>query len=110
MRLLSEFTVQLSLVSLPSFFVRPSDEEVELELIHLFAFVVGFFVSPEDLYRAVAHSDSVYGTLDLTERDECFCWCFWSYEVPVETLKDSSAIMVRAMDEVSLVVPPSLAT
>ncbi|KAL7410259.1 hypothetical protein BDY24DRAFT_400640 [Mrakia frigida] len=54
---------------------------------------------PEDLYRAVAHSDSVYGTLDLTERDECFCWCFFSYEVPVESLKNASAIMVRAMDE-----------
>jgi len=26
---------------------------------------------PEDNYRDLAHSDDVYGTLDLTERDTC---------------------------------------
>lgn len=58
--------------------------------------------SPEDLYRSMAYSDSIYGTLDLTDRDECFCWCFWTFEVPVETLKNAGAgaVMVRGMDEV----------
>ena len=48
----------------------------------------------------------MYGTLDLTERDECFCWCFFSYDVPVSALKDAPAIMVRAMDEVSRLALP----
>ncbi|GAA98798.1 uncharacterized protein L969DRAFT_76523 [Mixia osmundae IAM 14324] len=54
---------------------------------------------PEDLYRAVCYSDPVYGSLDLTERDTCFCWCFWSYDVPVGKLKQSASISVRGMDE-----------
>ncbi|KAF8887006.1 nitrate reductase [Gymnopilus junonius] len=50
---------------------------------------------PEDAFRSVSYtSDPVYGELDLTESDMCFCWCFWSYEMPVERLKGSSAIMV----------------
>ncbi|EGN92384.1 hypothetical protein SERLA73DRAFT_79664 [Serpula lacrymans var. lacrymans S7.3] len=54
---------------------------------------------PEDLYRDVCHSDPVYGTLDLTNRDTCFCWCFWSYDVSYDVLRDCDALMVRAMDE-----------
>lgn len=54
---------------------------------------------PEDLYRAVALSDPVYGRIDLTESDRNFCWMFWSYTVPVKRLGESSSIMVRAMDE-----------
>ncbi|KDQ57289.1 hypothetical protein JAAARDRAFT_70219 [Jaapia argillacea MUCL 33604] len=54
---------------------------------------------PEDLYRAVCHNDSVYGTLDLTDRDTSFCWCFWTFEVPHHVLVGCNALMVRAMDE-----------
>ena len=61
---------------------------------------------PEDLYRAVALSDPVYGRIDLTESDRNFCWMFWSYTVPVKRLGESSSIMVRAMDE-SLALQPA---
>lgn len=54
---------------------------------------------PEDLYRAVCVSDPVYGRLDLSDRDTCFAWSFWKYDIPVSELSQSSAIMVRAMDE-----------
>ncbi|KAL4248390.1 Nitrate reductase [Abortiporus biennis] len=54
---------------------------------------------PEDLYRSVYHEDPVYGLLDLTERDTCFCWCFWKFDVSVKDLAESTVIAVRAMDE-----------
>ncbi|EPQ53162.1 nitrate reductase [Gloeophyllum trabeum ATCC 11539] len=54
---------------------------------------------PEDLFRTICHHDPVYGTLDLTERDTSFCWCFWSYRISHASLADCDAIMVRAMDE-----------
>ncbi|KAG8718163.1 hypothetical protein FRC08_005817 [Ceratobasidium sp. 394] len=54
---------------------------------------------PEDLYRSVVYNDGSYGTLDLTERDTCFCWCFWTFPVSLAELSTSHAIMCRAMDE-----------
>lgn len=60
---------------------------------------------PEDLYRSVVHSDPIYGVLDLTDSDMCFCWCFWSFEVTYETLRKSDVVMVRCMDE-SLALQP----
>ncbi|KAF9480637.1 nitrate reductase [Pholiota conissans] len=61
---------------------------------------------PEDAFRSASYtSDSVYGDLDLTDSDISFCWCFWSYDIPVERLKGSNAIMVRGMDE-SLALQP----
>ncbi|CAE6358002.1 unnamed protein product [Rhizoctonia solani] len=54
---------------------------------------------PEDLYRSVCHNDESYGSLDLTERDTCFCWCFWTFPVLVTELAKSHSIMCRAMDE-----------
>ena len=70
---------------------------------------------PEDLYRELCYEDSVYGTLDLTEREtclcvpfclvlvllqcDCSCWCFWTFDVPVSRLARCDAIVVRAMDE-----------
>jgi nitrate reductase (NAD(P)H) len=54
---------------------------------------------PEDQFRAIAHSDPVYGDLDLTESDACFCWCFWSFDIPVAALKTSRVVTARAMDE-----------
>ncbi|KAF8601756.1 nitrate reductase [Ceratobasidium sp. AG-I] len=54
---------------------------------------------PEDLYRSVCHADESYGTLDLTDRDTCFCWCFWMFPVVLADLANSRSIMCRAMDE-----------
>jgi len=60
---------------------------------------------PEDLFREVAHFDPIYGDLDMTESDQCFCWCFWSFDIKISVLKASPAIMVRCMDE-SLALQP----
>ncbi|KXN90611.1 Nitrate reductase [NADPH], partial [Leucoagaricus sp. SymC.cos] len=60
---------------------------------------------PEDLFRTVAHFDPVYGDLDMTESDTCFCWCFWSFEMSIKTIETSRAIVVRCMDE-SLALQP----
>jgi nitrate reductase (NAD(P)H) len=60
---------------------------------------------PEDLFRTVVHPDPIYGILDLTDSDACFCWCFWSFEASFELLKASVAIAVRCMDE-SMAVQP----
>lgn len=54
---------------------------------------------PEDSYRSMPFEGPVWGTLDLTDRDECFCWAFWKLEVPVERLKEAGSIAVRGMDE-----------
>ncbi|OAX35875.1 hypothetical protein K503DRAFT_867968 [Rhizopogon vinicolor AM-OR11-026] len=54
---------------------------------------------PEDLFREACHQDSVYGSLDLTERDTSFCWCFWTFDVSHDILASCDALMVRAMDE-----------
>ncbi|KIM31985.1 hypothetical protein M408DRAFT_64449 [Serendipita vermifera MAFF 305830] len=72
---------------------------VELSLDEGTTWVLTDIVYPEDAYRAVCYSNPVFGTLDLTDRDTCFCWCFWSLEVKIHELKDSPIIMVRAMDE-----------
>ncbi|KAI3622791.1 nitrate reductase [Moniliophthora roreri] len=65
---------------------------------------------PEDNYRKVAHQDEIYGTLDLTERDTCFCWCFWNFKIPIDTLADSDCITVRAMDESGNMQPRDMYT
>ncbi|GAA5945071.1 uncharacterized protein JCM15063_001650 [Sporobolomyces koalae] len=61
---------------------------------------------PEDQYRAMPFESRVWGTIDLTDRDECFCWAFWSLDVPVARLVHSGSIAVRGMDE-SLSSQPS---
>jgi len=53
----------------------------------------------EDQFREAAQVDTVYGTLDLTDSDQCFCWCFWTFDVPLASLQNASSIAVRAMDE-----------
>jgi nitrate reductase (NAD(P)H) len=60
---------------------------------------------PEDLFRTVVHTDPIYGRLDLTDSDSCFCWCFWSFDVPFAELNDCDVISVRCMDE-SLALQP----
>ncbi|GAA6022863.1 hypothetical protein JCM11491_007022 [Sporobolomyces phaffii] len=61
---------------------------------------------PEDRYRELPFEGRVWGSLDLTDRDECFCWSFFSVEVPVSKLVDVGSIAVRGMDE-SLAIQPS---
>jgi len=38
-------------------------------------------------------------------RESSFCWCFWDLELPIAQIKDSSDMMVRAMDESMNVQP-----
>jgi nitrate reductase (NAD(P)H) len=61
----------------------------------------------EDAYREhVDENQELFGgTLDMSWRETCFCWCFWDLDIPVSELKESSDIMVRAMDESMNVQP-----
>lgn len=54
---------------------------------------------PEDAYRSRAFEGRIWGRLDLTERDECFCWAMWRIELPIADLKAAKCIAVRGMDE-----------
>ncbi|KAL2267499.1 hypothetical protein VTJ83DRAFT_4776 [Remersonia thermophila] len=61
---------------------------------------------PEDLYRLAAEDEELYGgRIDVAGREACFCWCFWSLEVPLARLRRARDVMVRAMDE-SLALQP----
>ncbi|KAH8680640.1 nitrate reductase [Xylariales sp. PMI_506] len=61
---------------------------------------------PEDAYRLAPEDERLYGgRLDMSWRESCFCWCFWSLEVPVTSLGAADDIMVRAMDEAMMVQP-----
>lgn len=35
----------------------------------------------------------------MWQRETCFCWSFWSLDIPVVDLEGSEALLVRAMDE-----------
>ncbi|KAG2142479.1 hypothetical protein DEU56DRAFT_972043 [Suillus clintonianus] len=72
---------------------------VEVSLDQGETWTLGNIEYPEDLFREVRHQDPVYGTLDMTERDTSFCWCFWTFDVSHDVLASSDALMVRAMDE-----------
>lgn len=71
---------------------------VEISLDDGDTWLLAHITYPEDLYRSVVATDSIYGTLDLSETDNCFAWCFWTFRCPVAKLKTSAVIMVRAMD------------
>lgn len=60
---------------------------------------------PEDQFRNFAFDDAIYGKVDLTQSDQCFCWSFWSFQVTVGRLGEAPAITARAMDE-SLALQP----
>ena len=52
----------------------------------------------EDRYRN--SEQTLYGgRLDMFWRESCFCWCFWSLDLPLSELAESRDILVRAMDE-----------
>ncbi|THH09687.1 hypothetical protein EW146_g8611 [Bondarzewia mesenterica] len=81
---------------------------VEVSLDEGYTWKLAEIMYPEDLYRAVVvEDDPIWGTLDLSERETCFCWCFWKFEVEIEALAADGvgAVMVRAMDE-SLALQP----
>lgn len=55
---------------------------------------------PEDLYRDVPEGTMLFGgRLDMTWRESCLCWSFWSLDVLVSSLSNSDDIVVRAMDD-----------
>jgi nitrate reductase (NAD(P)H) len=59
----------------------------------------------EDRYRDYEDKQLFGGRLDMDWRETSFCWCFWSLDIPVEELKESKDIMIRAMDESMNIMP-----
>lgn len=81
---------------------------VELSLDEGTTWRVAEITYPEDLYRSlIVEDESIWGTLDLSERETCFCWCFWNFDIEIEKLAEEAvgAIMVRAMDESMMAQP-----
>ncbi|OAT04335.1 nitrate reductase [NADPH] [Blastomyces gilchristii SLH14081] len=59
---------------------------------------------PEDKYREV--DQYLYGgKIDMSWQETCFCWCFWALTISTTELKNSDAILVRAMDEALNIQP-----
>ncbi|UZJ56568.1 hypothetical protein CBS101457_005888 [Exobasidium rhododendri] len=55
---------------------------------------------PEDKYRLEPiRNHPFFGTLDLTETEMSFSWCFWEAQVSTEALLGSGSIAIRATDE-----------
>ncbi|CAG8943566.1 unnamed protein product [Penicillium salamii] len=52
----------------------------------------------EDKYRDF-EGDLFGGKVDMWWRESCFCWSFWSLDIPVSDLEASDAILVRAVDD-----------
>lgn len=52
----------------------------------------------EDKYREW-EGELFGGQVDMWKRETCFCWSFWSLNIPVSDLESSDALLVRAMDE-----------
>jgi nitrate reductase (NAD(P)H) len=62
-------------------------------------------VYPEEHFRTTVYSDSIFGRVDLSDSESSFCWCFWSYEIPIAELNDCDVISVRCMDEALALQP-----
>lgn len=69
---------------------------------------------PEDDYRVAPEGEMLFGgRLDMYWRETCFCWCFWSLDIPISELaalgeggsSSTSDVMVRSMDEGMMVQP-----
>lgn len=61
---------------------------------------------PEDRYREVTCGGQLFGgKLDMPERENAFCWCFWHIKIPIVELRKAKDIVVRAMDESMNVQP-----
>lgn len=52
----------------------------------------------EDRYREI-EKDVYGGRIDMYWRETCYCWCFWSLDIPILDLASAKDILVRAMDE-----------
>jgi len=59
----------------------------------------------EDKYREAGEQELFGGTLDMSWRENCFCWCFWNINISVDELREAKDILVRAMDESMNVQP-----
>lgn len=59
----------------------------------------------EDRYRAYEDKNLFGGRLDMDWRETSFCWCFWNLDIATSELKDTSDILVRAMDEAMCIMP-----
>ncbi|KAL2824915.1 hypothetical protein BDW59DRAFT_80905 [Aspergillus cavernicola] len=61
----------------------------------------------EDKYRDF--EGALYGgRVDMSWRETCFCWSFWSLDIPVTELENSDALLVRAMDEALSLQPKDM--
>ncbi|CCH42867.1 nitrate reductase (NADPH) [Wickerhamomyces ciferrii] len=60
---------------------------------------------PEDKFRDAGYIELFGGTINVCERMSCLCWCFWDIEIPKSEFKDSTGLVVRAMD-ISMTVQP----
>lgn len=54
---------------------------------------------PEDSYRQASPRALCDGTLDTSDGESSFCWCFWNLDVLISELASATDIMVRAMDD-----------
>ncbi|CAO1613678.1 unnamed protein product [Sympodiomycopsis kandeliae] len=66
---------------------------------------------PEDTYRERPIKNHPYfGTLDLSETEMSFSWCFWEMEVTIHRLRNSptSSLTLRATDEALGTMPDRL--
>lgn len=60
----------------------------------------------EDKYRIAPIRDHpFFGTLDLSETEMSFAWCFWELVVDVDKLAGAKSIAVRATDEGLAMMP-----
>lgn len=59
---------------------------------------------PEDRYRDF-EKDLFGGRMDMSWRETCFCWCFWSIDLSKDELASAKDIFVRSMDESMNVQP-----
>ncbi|KAI3400665.1 hypothetical protein diail_2377 [Diaporthe ilicicola] len=68
---------------------------------------------PEDEYRLAPEGETLFGgRLDMGWRETCFCWCFWSLDIPIRDLvgdgccsSTTGDVMVRAMDDAMMAQP-----
>ena len=60
---------------------------------------------PEDRYREASPRSLCGGTLDMSDYEASFCWCFWSLKISVSELSSAGDILVRAMDDSMNVQP-----
>ncbi|KAJ5578256.1 nitrate reductase (NADPH) niaD or niiA-Penicillium chrysogenum [Penicillium hispanicum] len=52
----------------------------------------------EDKYREF-EDDLFGGRVEMWKRETCFCWSFWSLNIPIADLESSDGLLVRAMDD-----------